>query len=132
MTRNKKIVLLVVLGLAGWMYYNHVQYEAYMRTPEGMDDTARRESRRLYSSEVMSETGRRFFGGYDCLGNCDGHKAGHEWAEQFEVTREYCFSLDAPRSFREGCAAQADDQQQARDDYEGERNEAMAGGEGRW
>lgn len=131
MTRKSKIVLLVVLALAGWMYYNHVQHENFMGTPEGMDKVARQKSA-SYSGMVRSETGRLFFGGYDCLGNCDGHKAGFEWAKEYEVTETYCFSLNAPRSFQEGCAVEAYEQQSARDESEIDRAEAMGGDGGRW
>ncbi len=131
MTRTRKVILLVVVGLAGWMYYNYTENEKFINSPEGMDQEARSLSSH-YGGMTRSKTGKRFFGGYECKGTCEGHRAGSQWAKERDVTEEYCFSLDAPRSFLEGCAAEAYQQQSARDESEIDRAEAMGGDGGRW
>lgn len=64
MTRKGKIVLLVVLGLVGWGYFNNTTHQTYMETPEYKDKKARSSS--IDSGQVVkSETGRKFFEGYE-------------------------------------------------------------------
>ncbi|MCM2460683.1 hypothetical protein HGO40_09310 [Pseudomonas sp. CG7] len=42
------------------------------------------------------------FDGYQCQGDCSGHQAGYDWAEQNDIDDED--SCDTPsQSFNEGC-----------------------------
>ena len=47
------------------------------------------------------------FGGYDCLGDCSGHAAGYDWAQQHNEV-DGCPGGNSP-SFQEGCQAYFDD-----------------------
>lgn len=44
------------------------------------------------------------FDGYQCLGDCSGHKTGFEWAEQNQITDE-SFCSTSSNSFNEGCTS---------------------------
>ncbi len=132
MTRKRKIVLLVVLGLAGWMYYNYTTNKAFEESPEGLDRTARINSLDI-GRPVRSATGILFFEGFRCRTDCAGHQAGHDWAEQYnDIQEDYCWSLDAPDSFKEGCVGYARSLKRAGEESEVEQGEALGGGGGRW
>lgn len=59
MTRTRKVILLVVVGLAGWMYYNYTTNKAFEESPEGLDRTARFNSLDI-GRPVRSATGILF------------------------------------------------------------------------
>ncbi|AUT94195.1 hypothetical protein ABN154_07460 [Klebsiella michiganensis] len=131
MKKKRKIVLLGMLGIVSWGYYNYTTNKAYMETPEYKDKKARSFSID-YGRVVRSETGRKFFESYECTGDCSGHIAGYEWAQDREVTEDYCFSLEAPRSFQEGCAGEAGRQRIAREESKAEAAEYRGNGSRRW
>ena len=60
---------------------------------------------------VLSFTGMSFaqtFGGNSCVDNCDGHRAGYEWAEENDIQSEDDCSGNAS-SFEEGCRTYTED-----------------------
>jgi hypothetical protein len=73
-------------------------------------------SSQLYQQEgepqQRPDTEPSTFHGYDCTVDCSGHKAGHDWAEEHEITDgDDCDSAgehyNSP-SFAEGCHAYVD------------------------
>lgn len=42
------------------------------------------------------------FGGNACLGDCSGHQAGYQWAQQHDIEDESSCSVNS-NSFNEGC-----------------------------
>lgn len=48
------------------------------------------------------------FGGNSCVDNCEGHKAGYEWAEQNGISHEGACSGNSS-SFEEGCRTYLED-----------------------
>jgi len=55
------------------------------------------------------------FNGYECTGDCSGHEAGYEWAEEQGITDSSDCGGNS-NSFIEGCESYADEQQA--DSYE--------------
>jgi hypothetical protein len=48
------------------------------------------------------------FGNFDCVDNCEGHKAGYNWAEENGITDESgCYGNSS--SFEEGCRTYLED-----------------------
>ncbi|HBW0854211.1 TPA: hypothetical protein MJB77_16865 [Klebsiella pneumoniae] len=115
---------LVVSGIAIVLAYG--QYKKYERekfesTPQGMDQIASVESLDL-GYPVRSKTGALFFGGFRCRVDCSGHRAGYEWADEYsDVQEDYCWSIDAPISFREGCVSVARELKRAEEENEMDR-----------
>lgn len=57
-------------------------------------------------AEADNSTSSTTFHGYDCLGDCSGHQAGYDWAEEKGITDpESCGGNS--QSFIEGCKAYA-------------------------
>lgn len=57
----------------------------------------------LGSTSASADT----FDGYDCTGDCSGHQAGYDWAEENEIDdSESCDT--ASQSFNEGCQSAVD------------------------
>jgi len=53
---------------------------------------------------ATSAFAQQSFGGYDCGGDCAGHKAGYEWAEENHISDAAdCMGNSQP--FNEGCEA---------------------------
>lgn len=48
------------------------------------------------------------FDGYQCEGDCSGHQAGYDWAEQSDVDDESSCSTPSA-SFNEGCQSYIDE-----------------------
>jgi hypothetical protein len=48
------------------------------------------------------------FDGYQCKGDCSGHQAGYDWAEQNDVDDESSCSTPSA-SFNEGCQSYIDE-----------------------
>jgi opacity protein-like surface antigen len=48
------------------------------------------------------------FDGYQCKGDCSGHQAGYDWAEQNDVDDESSCSTPSA-SFNEGCQSYVDE-----------------------
>jgi hypothetical protein len=58
----------------------------------------------LGSTEATAAT----FDGYQCKGDCSGHQAGYDWAEQNDVDDESSCSTPST-SFNEGCQSYIDE-----------------------
>jgi hypothetical protein len=67
----------------------------------------------LTSSVVPAQS----FRGYTCSGNCSGHEAGYEWAEENDIEDEDDCSGNS-QSFIEGCLAYVEEHQSLSQDYE--------------
>ena len=68
-----------------------------------------------YASEIESEpiqsyTPPETFGGYPCTGDCSGHEAGYNWAEENGVNNPDDCGGNSD-SFIEGCQTYAEEQQ---------------------
>lgn len=50
------------------------------------------------------------FNGYPCIGDCSGHEAGYQWAEENGITDPDTCGGDS-NSFIEGCQSYAEEQQ---------------------
>ncbi|MFA6273547.1 MAG: hypothetical protein WC662_00095 [Candidatus Paceibacterota bacterium] len=61
------------------------------------------ENRPTYAPTTNSSQGSTFYG-YDCKGDCSGHKAGYEWASDKNIT-DYNNCGGNSQSFIEGCQA---------------------------
>ncbi|MBY3344894.1 hypothetical protein [Rhizobium laguerreae] len=61
------------------------------------------------------------FGGNSCVDNCEGHRAGYEWAEQNDIQSEDDCSGNSS-SFEEGCRTYVEDSDRGAD-YDDEGNE---------
>ncbi|ANI61949.1 hypothetical protein ACYSUW_05265 [Pseudomonas frederiksbergensis] len=48
------------------------------------------------------------FDGYQCQGDCSGHQAGYNWAEQNDIDDENSCSTPS-QSFNEGCQSYVED-----------------------
>lgn len=59
------------------------------------------------------------FGGYQCIGDCSGHQAGFDWAEQNQIDDEASCSTSS-NSFNEGCVSFVQDTASAVDDDDDE------------
>ncbi|MHC2457706.1 hypothetical protein ACVMIX_004347 [Rhizobium leguminosarum] len=60
---------------------------------------------------VPSSAGASFaqsFGGNSCVDNCEGHRAGYEWAEEHNIQSEDECSGNSS-SFEEGCRTYTED-----------------------
>lgn len=71
-----------------------------------LDKRAKRESSKGTKKIIRSKTGNYFFSGVSCSGNCSGHIAGYNWAEEKSYSKpdldeDDCFSKSS--SFSEGC-----------------------------
>jgi hypothetical protein len=73
---------------------------------------------------LVSSAHAATFDGYQCQGDCSGHQAGFDWAEQNQITDDSSCSTPS-NSFNEGCTsyiegnsggAQADDEDNDDDD----------------
>jgi hypothetical protein len=57
------------------------------------------------------------FGGNDCIGDCSGHEAGYNWAEEKDIDDPSDCGGNS-NSFIEGCETYAEEQQGISNDYE--------------
>jgi hypothetical protein len=57
------------------------------------------------------------FDGNDCIGDCSGHEAGYDWAEEKGIDDPDDCGGNS-NSFIEGCESYAEEQQASIDDYE--------------
>lgn len=65
--------------------------------------------------EAVDEPGT--FRGYECQGDCEGHEAGFQWAEENDI-RDEAECGGNSESFREGCVAWTEDNAPAEDPYD--------------
>lgn len=57
---------------------------------------------------IASTSFAQSFGGNSCIDNCEGHKAGYEWAEDNDIQDEDDCSGNSS-SFEEGCKTYVED-----------------------
>jgi len=57
---------------------------------------------------LQSASFAQTFGGNSCVDNCEGHRAGYEWAEQNDIQSEEDCSGNSS-SFEEGCRTYVED-----------------------
>ncbi|WP_460929496.1 hypothetical protein [Pseudomonas sp. MC6] len=72
----------------------------------------------LGSAPVTSAT----FDGNTCLGDCSGHQAGYDWAEQNDVDDESSCSTPSP-SFNQGCESYVEENAASVSDDEDDEDE---------
>lgn len=75
-------------------------------TPVCQDETARKKSKLGERNIVRSPTGKYFFSGKACSGNCSGHIAGYDWADDKSSYKPDLYEEDCAsnsKSFSEGC-----------------------------
>lgn len=114
------IGLIFFMALAFWCairWGNHAEHERYLAEKaacqanptcreEKADQKARRKSTRS-ALPVTSDTGRLFYRGSPCNGNCSGHMQGYSWAAGLGATNDD--ACDGSESFRQGCLSYIDD-----------------------
>lgn len=75
-------------------------------SPEDKSEQTASSGAATSGTEADSSAPSATFHGYDCLGDCSGHQAGYDWAEEKGITDpESCGGNS--RSFIEGCKAYA-------------------------
>lgn len=119
---NVKSTALLVLGVAAlWLALDNgsangravraekalTEASSCERTPGCLDQKAQDAS---YGIEypVQSRTGRWFFMGTACTGDCGGHMAGYQWAKSLGVSKREACGGRSP-SFNEGCLLYIED-----------------------
>lgn len=120
----RRFVFLAALTMAGCSAAPPESRETTVE-PQAAYSSAEHADRDLYEREVNLSgefAGRTYddfdearssaglsFAGYRCVGDCEGHRAGYDWAEERGISDESeCGGHSW--SFREGCIAYADEQ----------------------
>lgn len=70
----------------------------------------------------VSSANAATFDGNTCLGDCSGHQAGYDWAEQNDVDDESSCSTPST-SFNEGCASFVEENASTLSGYADDDNE---------
>lgn len=103
---NKIIFLassLLILGCSESATTEAPSDETTEYTDSSYDDSIPVEEEPTYSGNE--------FNGYPCIGDCSGHEAGYQWAEENSITDEYDCSTPS-NSFNEGCQSYVEEQAQ--------------------
>jgi len=104
-------VVLIIIGIVGLVLYFGAQQsrneDSSKQAPQSTDQTD------------VPPTKPRQFAGYDCTGDCSGHEAGYEWAEEHGITDGDDCDTAGERSnspsFAEGCHAYVDGESNSED-----------------
>jgi hypothetical protein len=85
---------------------------AYLRNESSTDESKGKSVPEYTNGTKYPDPNPRTFAGYDCTGDCSGHKAGYRWAEEHDITDgDECDTAgehsNSP-SFAEGCHAYVD------------------------
>lgn len=95
------IVIIIIIGVI--LYFGSQQTETKEREKSATESI---------TDPGSSHDNPRQFAGYNCIGDCSGHKAGYRWAEERNITDgDDCDAAgehsNSP-SFAEGCHAYVD------------------------
>ncbi len=120
---NRKAVSMGVIGV-GLLYFAVLSERGVQRSPavaaptvtpanESQPSTGQAETGPPATSSASDRSAAqgpaRSFGGYDCSGDCSGHEAGYEWAEEHDIDDEDDCEAAGDNSnspsFAEGCKA---------------------------